>query len=260
MFWSYILPGGSVSGSGTVPDRLLALITVSALKVCIPLVSHSFLGDGVWRLFLWCWSYGQAGFAIVVFCGCGTELSAWRKQQLRFLPAKGSSSRSPQWVSGHLARCVAVPAVVLETQSCSPSKHLHGAQVSVSLLLCLQELWPSSPCHLAWALYSVCHQTGPNHQQYLSPSKHASLPHHKSRERWWCRFPSLFDTEGVLSASKLVLSSSLHFIGAFSCHFLFPLLWLHFLQSIKQTKQKATLRLFRGPDETQVSIYKNSFF
>lgn len=37
-------------------------------------------------------------------------------------------------------------------------------------------------------------------------------------------------------------------------------LWLHFLQTIKQTKQRQPWDYSRGPDETQVSIYKNTGF
>lgn len=50
-----------------------------------------------------------------------------------------------QWSLGQMCGC---PAVVLGTQSCSPSKHLHGAQVSVSLLLSAGALalQPLPPC------------------------------------------------------------------------------------------------------------------
>lgn len=171
---------------------------------------------------LWYWAICMNKAAAEVF----TSLSSC-KEMFQQITSVG------QWSLGWMCGCPSCGP--WDTEQLVP---LNGAQVSVSLLLCLQELWPCSSCHLAWALYSECHQTGLNHQQYLYPPLSTLDDHTKNLEGFSSADFHHFSTERMCSPI-LNWCSIAHCISLVPFHtVLFShFSWLHFLQSLNQTNQ-----------------------
>lgn len=165
------------------------------------------------------------------------------KQQLRFLPAcplaKGSSNR--------LFTSVVTWADVWLSQLWSLE---HGAALPVSTCMelrchCSSVCRSSGPPALATlpGLCTVCHQTGLNINKSFPPLITVQY-HTRNLESISGADSHHFSTERVCPP-LLNWSSIAHCISSVPFHTILfsPFSQLHFLQSIKQTKQKATLRL-----------------